>query len=399
MNRKKIVRLSTFLVLSFFLTSVLFVYTSLSEAVPAMPGVRTHVQQDGSLIHYQVHGDEFLTYSTNQDGDLVAFGQDGDMYLARWASEGEPDYPAVIPTATKSPGVLPGGDTPELEEMETLETEIPSHHLGRARQMRNDRDKRWRQQSKSSTSPISPRSRSTGFEANVVLIYVSFTDYYGTSLNGVALPSDDELYNWYFNEAVEGSVAHYYNTVTAGGARVLPATTNNAQRDGVIKVTLPGRHPNLGAHDTAIWAQLVIPAIKQAANTSNPGGYIDYKYFDDLGNGDGILEPKELSIGIVVHAYDFEDSIPNTEPKVSAYSWDFSPPEKINGVDVWSYFFHSAFRSYPGTDLKMPVGVVAHEMGHNAFGFMIINLSQEKENCYSISNLFDMRCIKCNRNP
>ena len=30
---------------------------------------------------------------------------------------------------------------------------------------------------------------------------------------------------------------------------------------------------------------------------------------------------------------------------------------------------------------------------------MIINLSQEKENCYSISNLFDMRCIKCNRNP
>ena len=62
-------------VLFLFLAGICMgVFAPLAEAVPAMPGVHTHTQSDGSVVNYQVIGDEFLSYIIDNDGDLMDFG-------------------------------------------------------------------------------------------------------------------------------------------------------------------------------------------------------------------------------------------------------------------------------------------------------------------------------------
>ena len=137
-------------------TAVLFLFLAgfcelLAEAVPAMPGVFTHVQQDGAVVSYQLHGDEFLSYMTNEGGDLVAFGKDGDIYLARWAEEDELNFPATVPTEVKPADAAMGSLVSNAETARNPSTPIPQYLLERAVQAREKRDRSWREQFEASS--------------------------------------------------------------------------------------------------------------------------------------------------------------------------------------------------------------------------------------------------------
>gem|GEM_PF-3417047 len=350
-----------------------FSYAPIAEGVPAMPGEFTHVQSDGVVVQYQVHGDEFLSYMTDSNGNLVAFGQDGDIYLARWAEEHEADSPATIPTIVKPAGTVPGT---RLVNPETplAEISIPQHHIERAEQALAERDAQWKEQS--SVAPA------TGFSAiqtaeedvlerKVLIIYVYFEEDGGVpSIQRLTLPKIEELYNLMYDENTFGTVAHYYKTVTNGTAKVVPAETNS-EKPGIILVQLPGSHRNWGrASDNDPRNNLVTPALRMTADPTNPGGYIDYSQFDDDGNG--TIISSELSIGFVVHGYESSSGGVNANfPSIWGHAWSLAAPGlELNGVRLRNYFAQGSFHNR--TVLNPPIltmGILAHELGHSCFGF------------------------------
>ncbi|MCL2010281.1 MAG: immune inhibitor A, partial [Synergistaceae bacterium] len=372
-------------------------------AVPVNPGVYTHVQKDGTTIFYQPHGDEFLSYITDSNGDWVAFDfeKDGDIYLARWPEpdEDELDFSTTTPMDEKPTAALnPGGSgVPVLDIMQPPKYPVPEHILDRARRAREERDRMWREQF--ATPDVGPMLRQfaplpgTPITRNVLIIYVTFVDNTGLPAQS-ARPTPQFLHNNLMFADTFGTVAHYFNSVTNGAARVVPAAVNNSATPGIIFVELPGQHLNWGraaVNDPRY--NLVKPALQQASSTSNPGGYVNFANFD--ANGDRNITADELSIGLIVHGYETSAAsgvMNSAYPSIWGHAWEFphwpsnppvTPPPAnagnvafFNGVYLINYFAQGAFQ-YPYNVSPPPsppplltMGVLAHELGHAGYGFV-----------------------------
>jgi hypothetical protein len=175
--------------------ALLFCAASAAQAVPAMPGVFSHVQSGGGSVYYSLHGDEFLHYITDEKGFLIAFGEDGDLYYAKWAEENAGFSPSkglnkgqktgfAISTGVKVPGDAFSSRAAVGERpMRPLREPIPRYLLDQARKMRKERDAGWREQFKKE-SQITGRMGSPAFvppaptqkSPKVLMIYVRFED-------------------------------------------------------------------------------------------------------------------------------------------------------------------------------------------------------------------------------
>ena len=368
-----------------FIALVLFlaafgIYAPSADGEPAMPGVHAHVQKDGTVVYYQLHGDEFLSWMTDANGELVVFARDGDIYLARWLEEGETDSCSTVPTNVRPTGAALGSRPPALEAMLSLKIPIPARHLERARQARSERDREWREHNvlpvDAMAAPLVPRKV---IERKVLMIYVSFADNgWLPSMQELKIPTSQTLYNFMFSEDTFGTVAHYYRTVTDGAVRIVPAATINTMNPGIVFVELPGQHGNWGRDYDNFRSQLVIQALNQAADRTNLGGYVNYSAFDT--NRDGYITPDELSIGLIVHGYNtstggLNPAFPSVWPHASSRLDYYN-----NDVHITRYFAQGAYRDriinfpliYPANHPSMlPImGTIAHELGHTAFGFI-----------------------------
>ena len=381
-------------ILFLFLAGTCGIFTPSAEGVPAMPGVWTHVQSDGSVIHYQVRGDEFLNYMIDPDGNLVAFGDDGDLYYADWISEeefqaallsdGSPvirNFRRLTPPTNIKPArnFAPFSAIPPSEsEMRPLRSPIPEFLLEHARNLRAERDRSWREQFENVPGGEFAPPQFTGgtIERNVLIIYVSFADHGNVpSMTGLPIPSAETLYNLIFGNNF-GAVAHYFNTMTNGAAIVRPAATIGPGRDGIIFVQLPGRHGNwnldIPSNFMRFVNELVIPALQQAANPANPGGHVNYSVFDT--NRDGTITADELSIGFIVHGYEtsaggWNPAFPSTWGHAA---WTTGPAAiaTVNNVRIQRYFAQGAYHSRTQNPRLLTMGILAHELGHSAFGFI-----------------------------
>ena len=369
-----------------FLVAICNAFAPLAEGVPARPGVITHVQSDGSVVSYQILGDEFFNYMISPSGDLLAFGDSGDLYYANWVSEQEfraanmPDRSPVrrfrgftIPTSIRSVG-RPAGIAPLSEnEMQPIRISIPEFLLQQAREARDKRDRLWREQFDEAPHDLhlapmlSPQGGS--IERNVLIIYVSFANNGGVpSMQGLPIPSAETLHNLMFGNNF-GTVAHYFSTVTNGAATIKPAATTS-ERQGIIFVELPGPHQHWASNANAARTDLVIPAILQAGNPANPGGFINYSNFDVDGNG--IITSDELSIGLIVHGYESAFGGPTPAfPSIWGHAWVLPSTQTFNGVRISGYFAQGA---YHGNSIQnrrlLTIGILAHEIGHASFGFI-----------------------------
>ena len=59
------------------LTAALFCLAAIASAIPARPGKFTYTQPDGSTIILQLHGDEWMHWTTDESGTVVELGEDG----------------------------------------------------------------------------------------------------------------------------------------------------------------------------------------------------------------------------------------------------------------------------------------------------------------------------------
>ncbi len=148
------------------------------------------------------------------------------------------------------------------------------------------------------------------------------------------------------------SVADYYNDVSYSAVTIEPATeSEGTSNDGFIGwLRLSGSHPGYGSSQIAKDAILAADA------------YIDYSAYD--ADGDGYVEPEELSIIIIVAGYE------------GSYGGSYSPY-------VWAHQSSMYWVGYPKADGKTlqeyamfgeihkdhlaTFGVIAHELGHLTF--------------------------------
>ncbi|MDR1482090.1 MAG: hypothetical protein LBI74_05630, partial [Synergistaceae bacterium] len=364
------------LLVLFLAGSFVNAYAPVAEGVSAMPGVRAHVQKDGNVVHYRVVGDEFLNYMIDSEGNLLAFGEDGDIYYGNWISESDlmsnssPNgvssvkkfHGFVLPTDYKPAGIPANARPPSENIMNPLRTPVPEFILERAGRQMSERDAEWRE-----SHSIKPIRRGApdldpsdlALKRDLLVIYVRFEDE-----ENIAELKDEELsnsaiYNLVFNDASLGSVAHYYKTVTGGGVKFIPAIeTYDARDDGIIRVTLPGKHEDWQRED--IRGDVVEPALIKADE------YIDVRAYDT--DNDGLLTTDELSIMLVVHGY--ESSAGITKPSLWGHAWSLWDPAQLDGVSVSFYCAFGAFQSVAPDPLPFSSGIVVHELGHHSFGFL-----------------------------
>ncbi|MDR3230986.1 MAG: hypothetical protein LBT65_06075, partial [Synergistaceae bacterium] len=233
-------------------------------AVPAGPGVRTHIRRDGTIVKYQAHGDEFLHYLTDSEGNLVVFGDDGDLYIGAWAdrqsdtviipgSIEESKRGVVIQTTTAAAGFVrnPASDDKDTP-MCALKDPIPQRLIERAEKARAARDALLRRKRTKDAPQMEIARPQSGLgqqqvERKIAMIYVKFEDDSNTARFDDIAPTPETLHDMFFNENKFGTVAHFYRVNTNGAVKMTPASERwGAPNDGVVFVKLRGRHENWG---------------------------------------------------------------------------------------------------------------------------------------------------------
>ena len=74
-------------------------------AGPADPSEQQYRQPDGSVVRYFVHGDEYLSWMTDLDGNVIEFGEDGFIHAASMPSWTDRETAATRRAAAVSPRV------------------------------------------------------------------------------------------------------------------------------------------------------------------------------------------------------------------------------------------------------------------------------------------------------
>gem|GEM_PF-6286064 len=351
----------------------------IAEGVPAMPGVRTHMQNNGSVVSYQVVGDEFLNYMVDANGNLLAFGDDEELCYADWISESEflknmssleaasgenagkfNGY--VVPTNRKPIGsylnayASPFGES----EMQPLKTAVPKYLLEYAGKQMEERDatwRKWRSEKLSRDTESAKSPSSLPVERNLLVIYVRFENESNISELQQKALSNTELFNLVFSEVRQGSVAHYYKNVTDGGVKFIPAKeAEGAKDDGIIRVTIPGSHKNWKDNFPGFRTDVVTPALAKAAS------FINFRDFSEGRN----LSSEELSIMFIIHGY---ESSNGGEPGIWGHASYGGGLGTFDNISVTSYCAFGAFQTKGANPLPFTAGIAVHELGHHSFGF------------------------------
>ncbi|OGW35094.1 MAG: hypothetical protein A2X58_09790, partial [Nitrospirae bacterium GWC2_56_14] len=154
------------------------------------------------------------------------------------------------------------------------------------------------------------------------------------------------------------SVADYYAKTSYGAVSIAPAMeTSGTSNNGFIGwIRLNGNHPNTGASTGTANQQIAKDAITAA------DAYIDYSQYDV--NGDGLIDPTELSIIVIVAGYEQSYSSGNS-PSIWGHRWSMWSVgyPVVDGKMIQQY---AQFGERHGDHLAT-IGIMAHELGHLMF--------------------------------
>lgn len=343
------------------------------HAVPACPDPVSFKQPDGTIIQVFTKGDEFLGWSEDAEGNLIVFDDEmnGCCY-AEWTEDG--------PVST---GELVGNNVARAElpisydgsgsrrGARTRGGDVHQRVRERANETRQEeltaRESLIKSISFSGldfSSNIPPiQTNVSALKRNVLIIHVTWSDR-----TGIYTPklTGDLIYNLVFNPSTNSVNSYYKELIGANEDVIIPATVSNPLNgmQGVIEVTLPGRHTN-PVNQQNPRRELMSNAIITACSQ----GLVNLKNFDK--NNNGILETTELSIGFIVDGYEASVSNPTT-PNFWGVSTASTPsPSYTNGVKIATYFGQGAFHRTSGNTVNdmLTIGVICHELGHSGYGF------------------------------
>ncbi len=171
-----------------------------------------------------------------------------------------------------------------------------------------------------------------------------------------------------------GQLNHYYKDISGGTFAFTPsAESQGCENDGIIRVSLSSDHPNPGESGvTRIFLETLEDALNVADND------IDFSSYDNelTGNDTNEIEPQELQVMFILAGYEASyDS--EKSPSVWAHAYEINGaygvgPLSYDGVKVLNPDANDNGSGYSVfgeiQEESATIGVIAHELGHAAFG-------------------------------
>ena len=317
-------------------------------AVPANPRPNTLQQPDGSTFQSVMRGDEYQGWMETTEGyTIVKHSATGFYEYAKHDSNlnlvpsgllvGGPNAISAAANAANLPpkGLRPPRSTTLVRSLD----DWTAHFSGRS-------------QSLDSAQGLPPTPTGTYGRRDflgrqkLLVVLVSFND--------VAISPNAPTYWGNLNfSSVGRSVAGYYRDNSQGRLLLVPVTTTQpGSPQGVVSVTIPFAHPNLGRNlDSTPQKVWINAALASAAN------YVNFPALDT--NGDGEIGVNEAAIYFVLAGYDTSTGS-GLSPAIWAHK-SSGPDVAVRGKSVGSWALNG---ERADADNLMQMGVVTHELGH-----------------------------------
>ena len=319
-----------------------------AQAAPGYPGAVAVTQPTGETLQISQGGDERLHWEQTEDGAVVLQDDAGAWHYAAW-QEGA----LVLLPQQAGIDARPEGAATADQMLAVWKKSLSE----------NARKSAQRAQGRSAAAT----NLKTGGPQNLLVVLVDFADVqiafsgqWSARIFGDSNP-DQPIGD------SNGSVNGLYKEMSGGAFWFQPAAeAQGSANDGIIRVSLPMAHPAFPnstdsrySNPDAVFdanSRAVAVAALQAADAS-----INYAQYDT--NRDGILQPDELHLVIVLAGY--ENAYSAQKPGVWAHSNNLSAATapRLDGVQVGLTYCQQGERMSSGR--MMTIGVTAHELGHS----------------------------------
>lgn len=339
---------------SIFYILLNLVTVSTLYAGPANPDPVDISLPDGSVITAKLHGDEFQNWTEllETGHTIILNNSSGFWEYAEQNTDGtlRKSGVKVQPKGINAPAHIAKGLRPQRNKDAALQMDLMLQDI-------------YQQRLSSSGEAVSPEDSSAAVgdwiptpvsgPRKMLLILVGFA-------NRAFVTTPVSWSTAVFDLAVK-SLAKYYKDNSFNTLNISPVTHSQPGNPaGVVSVALTTNHPNLGgsytfASDQA-WGN---EALKELVDNN----YVDFNALDT--NGNGILEPSEVVIYFIAAGYETSAGSGLT-PSVWAHAWRTSGTGLTAGtknVQRWSQN-----GEYYNATIQMPIGVIAHELGHQMGG-------------------------------
>lgn len=189
----------------------------------------------------------------------------------------------------------------------------------------------------------------------LLVVRIEFNDY--------QFHSDASTWSTKIFGTSEGQLNHYYNEISYGKFQFEKAKeTQGTANDGLVTVSLNINHPG----DTNFHTDRLVEAI----NLANP--HVNFAQYDS--NDDNAISKDELQIMFLIAGGEASTGV---NPGVWAHEWALhtssnSTPPIVDGVEVMGYSTGGNYSRFGESHFShgqdATIGVIAHELGHAAFG-------------------------------
>lgn len=318
-----------------------------AQGGPALEELQDLAQPDGASFKARIRGDEFQGWVETEDGHTIV----------RRASTGAWEY--AVPDST-SGRLLPGGQV------------VGAAGGGPPRVAKNLRPERNLQLEKQQRLLLEEmnRERFAATEAGPGIrkwepVPVSGTKRALFIMVGFANRAPQTTASqWntalFSTGAGVKSVRQYYRDLSFNALDMQPIPhTMAGYPAGVIAVTLAINHPNYEMVDTQADYDAEAAMVQAVLNVAK--NYVDFGSLDT--NGDGQLKPNEAVIYLLVAGYETSGSAKQPSVWAHAMTW---PNKVYAGVKMLPVWAMNGELSDGGN--RHPIGVVAHELGHQFCG-------------------------------
>lgn len=296
------------------------------DAAPANPEIVSFEQPTGETFKAQTKGDERFNYVITESGMVIEQSENGFWYYLQKNNERNNVSSVIMSKAKVAIDKVPNNtvDEKELQYLATEEQEFTVENK---------------------ETVIKPRSIQKGNHTVLVLL-VEFED--------IKLTYSDEDWKKIFFEDTAPSLKEYYLRETDDLIGIEPAKeTDGVADDGIIRVSLDGKHPNTGANTTIENKKITRSALEKADQ------YIDYSQYDR--NKNNRIEPEELHFVVIVAGQE-QSAGSVTEPAIWGHRWSLGTNKVTLDNTVLEYYAQFGEKH---AARQATLGIIAHEVGHD----------------------------------
>ncbi|ADI85769.1 M6 family metalloprotease domain-containing protein [Geobacter sulfurreducens] len=330
----------------------LMMFASVVQAGPASPDWIDFEQPDGSAFIGKKKGDEFQKWVETDTGYTVIRNKANRAWeYAEKAPDGTlrgsgvQVFPGQSAPASIGKGLRPPRDKVAIVKQNRAMNEILQERT--AASTAEQSAPAEMSASESSFAPGDWTPTPVSGTRKILMVLVNFSD---RSLATTAQGWYDSVFST--TPGVK-SVANFYKDNSFNTLSITPVTHSQAGNpDGVVTVTVPHLHPDNGTTEST-W---VIAAINAASS------YVNFAALDT--NANGFVDRTEAVVYFVVAGY--EESGTSKTPSVWAHATSYgSGWFTAAGMKFQNYALNGELNHY---DVQHPMGVIAHEMGHQICG-------------------------------